>query len=74
MDSLETKRDRTDNSNKENAWTIIESYFGNNRRSVNVLNEEETQLEGATNEPVYYTPEMQKYSNYMDREAKHNNY
>ena len=29
MDTLEKKRDNNDNSNKENAWTIIESYFGN---------------------------------------------
>ena len=29
MDTLEKKRDINDNYNKENAWTIIESYFGN---------------------------------------------
>jgi len=29
MNTLETKRESAENSNKENAWTIIESYFGN---------------------------------------------
>ena len=61
---------------KEKLSLIKDSYFGNgSSRSSSVLNEDEdTQLEDSTGDPVYRTPEMKKYSHYMDRVAKHNNY
>jgi len=59
---------------KEKLNLLKESYFGQRKASsVNVLNEEDTQLE-AGDTRVYVTPEMSRYSKYMDREAKHNNY
>jgi len=54
---------------------LKESYFGRKTApsSVNVLNEVDTQLEGSR-EPAFATPDMKRYSQYMKREAKHNNY
>tara|TARA_Y100000034_G_scaffold17174_1_gene18727 strand:- start:533 stop:1672 length:1140 start_codon:yes stop_codon:yes gene_type:complete len=58
---------------REKLNLLKESYFGNSPRSMNVLNEEDTRLEGE-DQAVYVTHEMNRYSKYMDREAKHNNY
>lgn len=58
---------------REKLNILKESYFGDSPRSMNVLNEEDTQIE-EKDTTIFTTNDMKRYSRYMDREAKHNNY
>jgi len=60
---------------REKLELLKESYFGRKTASsTSVLNEVDTEIEDTSDEASYKTPEMARYSSYMTREARHNNF
>jgi hypothetical protein len=58
---------------REKLSLLKESYFGLSSTSMNVISEDEVEIEDTT-EDVINDPQMNRYSQYLSKQSKHNNY
>ena len=57
----------------EKLSVLRESYFGQAKSSMNVISEDEVEIEDITKDTIA-DPHMNRYSQYLSKEGKHNNY